>query len=50
MRKFVFWSFDFDVFYIDVFILFWLNLCLYIFLFFKLIGRIINKILEDRVR
>lgn len=36
--------------YIDAFTLSWLNLFPYIFPPFKLIDRIINKILEDRVR
>lgn len=50
MRKFVSWSFDHATFHIDAFTLSWSNLCPYIFPPSKLIGRIINKILEDRVR
>lgn len=50
MRKFVSWSFDPDAYHIDAYTLSCSNVCPYIFPPFKLIGRIINRILEDRVR
>lgn len=49
IQKYVFWCFSFNVWKIDVFIFYWIGLMFYIFFFFYLLGRIFNKIREDRV-
>ena len=50
LKKFVSWNFDPDAYHVDAFTFSWSNLSPYIFPPFKLIGRIINKLFEDRVK